>query len=134
MPLDMQPHVLPLTQSIRDRKLVEKRHELEAVDKLRPLTEELDCSLAQLALAWCANNPRVSTVITGATKVEQVRAVCGQSTTTTTLCLLCVLKRHRWCCQVKENMKALEVLPKLKPEHAEFISGLADQVAAYSTR
>lgn len=63
---------LSTVQTIRDRKLVEKRHELDAVDRLRPLTEELDCSLAQLALAWCANNPRVSTVITGATRVDQV--------------------------------------------------------------
>lgn len=31
-------------------------------------------------------------------------------------------------------MKALEVLPRLKPEHVEFMSGLADQVTAYSTQ
>lgn len=31
-------------------------------------------------------------------------------------------------------MKALEVLPKLKPEHVEFIAGLADHVAAHSAR
>lgn len=35
--------------------------------------QELDCSLAQLALAWCVKNDDVSTVITGATKPEQVR-------------------------------------------------------------
>jgi len=29
--------------------------------------------LAQLSLAWCAKNPHVSTVITGASRVEQVR-------------------------------------------------------------
>ncbi len=28
--------------------------------------------MAQLALAWCTKNPNVSTVITGASKVEQV--------------------------------------------------------------
>jgi len=33
----------------------------------------LDASLAQLAIAWCAHNPHVSTVITGASRVEQVR-------------------------------------------------------------
>lgn len=35
--------------------------------------QELGCSLAQLALAWCVRNPNVSTVITGATSVQQVR-------------------------------------------------------------
>lgn len=42
------------------------------VDALRPIAKELGCTLAQLALAWCANNPNVSTVITGATKLSQV--------------------------------------------------------------
>jgi aryl-alcohol dehydrogenase-like predicted oxidoreductase len=41
--------------------------------------------LAQLGLAWCLKNPNVSTVITGASRAEQVR----------------------------ENMKALEIVPKL---------------------
>jgi hypothetical protein len=34
--------------------------------------QELGCSRAQLALAWCVRNPHVSTVITGATKLSQV--------------------------------------------------------------
>jgi voltage-dependent potassium channel beta subunit len=55
------------------------------VKALEPLAGELDCTLAQLALAWCLRNPNVSTVITGATKAEQVN----------------------------ENMKAPDVLPKL---------------------
>lgn len=45
---------------------------LKKVDGLRPIAEELGCSLAQLALAWAASNPDVSTVITGATKPQQV--------------------------------------------------------------
>ena len=52
---------------------------------LAGIAEELDCTLSQLALAWCAKNPNVSTVITGASRVEQVH----------------------------ENMGALDVLPKL---------------------
>jgi voltage-dependent potassium channel beta subunit len=47
----------------------------EANDKVRQLAalaDELDCTLAQLSIAWCARNPRVSTVITGASRVEQV--------------------------------------------------------------
>ncbi|GGI09690.1 NADP-dependent aryl-alcohol dehydrogenase [Egicoccus halophilus] len=55
------------------------------VRQLKEVADELECSLAQLALAWCAKNPHVSTVITGASRVEQVH----------------------------ENMRALEVLPKL---------------------
>jgi aryl-alcohol dehydrogenase-like predicted oxidoreductase len=55
------------------------------VKALAGIAEELDCTLSQLSLAWCAHNPNVSTVITGASTVEQVH----------------------------ENMGALEVLPKL---------------------
>ena len=68
---------------LRDRLTDKER--LAIVDKLGHLAKELDCSLAQFAIAWCAKNPNVSTVITGASRVEQVH----------------------------ENMKALEVLPKL---------------------
>jgi voltage-dependent potassium channel beta subunit len=45
---------------------------LARVEKLRPIAERLGCTMAQLALAWCTKNPNVSTVITGASKVEQV--------------------------------------------------------------
>jgi len=58
------------------------------VRRLAPIAAELGCTLAQLALAWCARNPNVSTVITGATRAAQVT----------------------------ENMKALEVVPKLSAE------------------
>jgi len=58
------------------------------VRRLVPIAADLGCTLAQLALAWCARNPNVSTVITGATRVAQV----------------------------SENMGALEVLPKLSPD------------------
>jgi voltage-dependent potassium channel beta subunit len=63
----------------------------ENIDKVRalePIANELGCSLAQLSIAWCAKNPNVSTVITGASRVEQVR----------------------------ENMKAVDVIPRLTPE------------------
>ncbi len=58
------------------------------VRALEPIAKDLDCTLAQLAIAWCLKNPNVSTVITGASRVEQVR----------------------------ENMKAEEVAPKVTPE------------------
>jgi len=58
---------------------------LTKVDRLRPIAEKLGCTLAQLALAWCVKNKNVSSVITGATKPEQVT----------------------------ENFKSLEIVPKL---------------------
>ena len=58
---------------------------IDKVRKLEPIASELGASLAQLGLAWCLKNPNVSTVITGASRAEQVR----------------------------ENMKALDILPKL---------------------
>ncbi len=42
------------------------------VKRLAPIAADLGCSLAQLALAWCLKNPHVSTVITGASRPEQV--------------------------------------------------------------
>lgn len=61
------------------------------VDKCRALTAlaaKLDCSCAQLALAWCLLNKNVTTIILGASKVSQL----------------------------EDNLKALEVVPKLTPE------------------
>jgi voltage-dependent potassium channel beta subunit len=58
------------------------------VRELKPIADELGCSLAQLGLAWCLKNPNVSTVITGASRAAQVT----------------------------ENMKALDVAEKLTPE------------------
>jgi voltage-dependent potassium channel beta subunit len=60
----------------------------QKVRALESIAKELDCTLAQLAIAWCAKNPHVSSVITGASRVEQVH----------------------------ENLAALEVLPKLTEE------------------
>lgn len=50
----------------------EARQNIEKVKQLEPVAKELGCSLAQLALAWCLKNPNVSTVITGASRTEQV--------------------------------------------------------------
>ena len=61
---------------------------LARVERLRPIAERLDCTMAQLALAWCTLNPNVSTVITGASKVEQV----------------------------VQNFETVEVIPRLTPE------------------
>jgi voltage-dependent potassium channel beta subunit len=69
---------------------------IEKVKKLQHIAKELDCASAQLALAWCLKNPSVSTVITGATRPEQVT----------------------------ENMQALDVVPKLTSSVLEKIEGV----------
>lgn len=61
---------------------------IEKVKKLAGLAKELDTTLPRMALAWCLKNPNVSTVITGASKVEQL----------------------------KDNLHALETVPKLTDE------------------
>lgn len=76
-----------MTESATDKDKIAK------VQALEPLAKELDCTLSQLSLAWCLKNPFVSTVITGASRVDQVH----------------------------ENMKAGEVAPKITPEMMEQI-------------
>lgn len=56
-----------------------------AAKQLVAIAAELGCTPGQLALAWCLKNPHVSSVITGASRPEQVR----------------------------ENMQALEVVARL---------------------
>jgi voltage-dependent potassium channel beta subunit len=56
-----------LQQSMNSEKTKDK------VRRLKAIADDLGCSLAQMSLAWCAKNPHVSTVITGASRVEQVR-------------------------------------------------------------
>ena len=55
---------------LKDKLLDEKKN--ADVAKLGEIANELGCSLAQLALAWCVSNPHVSTVITGASRPAQV--------------------------------------------------------------
>lgn len=45
---------------------------VEKVKKLTKIAEDLQCNTSQLAIAWCLKNPHVSSVITGATKVDQL--------------------------------------------------------------
>lgn len=68
---------------------------LEVTRRLAKVAEELGVSLAQMSLAWVLKNPNVSTVITGASRVEQV----------------------------KENMKAADVVPLLTDDVMAKIEG-----------
>jgi aryl-alcohol dehydrogenase-like predicted oxidoreductase len=56
------------------------RPRVEVVKRLKPIADALGCTRAQLAIAWCLKNPRVSSVITGATRAEQVKENLGAAT------------------------------------------------------
>jgi len=58
-----------LREQLVGESAAEKR---EKVRRLKPVADEIGCTRAQLALAWCLKNPNVSTVITGASRAEQV--------------------------------------------------------------
>ena len=68
----------------------------QVIKNLLPIASDLGATLAQLALAWALKNPHVSTVITGASRPEQVI----------------------------ENMKASDLAGKLTPDIMERIEGV----------
>ena len=57
-------------QWLKDIALTPER--LDKVKQLNQLALDMGTSLAKLAIAWCAKNPNVSTVILGASKPEQL--------------------------------------------------------------
>jgi voltage-dependent potassium channel beta subunit len=52
---------------------VTDKDRLAKVRSLEPIAKELKCTLAQLSIAWILKNPNVSTIITGASRIEQLR-------------------------------------------------------------
>ena len=62
---------LPNYAWLKERIFVPEK--LETTRKLGVIAADLGVTLAQMAIAWCLKNPNVSTVITGASRVEQVR-------------------------------------------------------------
>jgi aryl-alcohol dehydrogenase-like predicted oxidoreductase len=84
--------------TVKELKSEAGQAKLEKVRKLTKIAERLDAKVTHLALAWAARNPNVSTVILGATKVEQI----------------------------VDNLKALEVLDKLTPEIVDEIEAVLD--------
>ncbi len=48
------------------------QYRIAVAERLRPMAEDMGATLAQFALAWCLQNRSVSTVITGASRVDQV--------------------------------------------------------------
>jgi voltage-dependent potassium channel beta subunit len=81
------------------RKMVEGsegKKAIETTKKLGRIARDLDTSMARLAIAWCVKNPNVSSVITGASRAEQVR----------------------------DNAEAIHVVPKLTPDVMKAIEGI----------
>lgn len=79
---------------LKDRWMVEEK--LDRVRTLTDFSKELGVPVSTLSIAWTIKNPNVSTAILGATKKEQLL----------------------------ENLKALEVLPKLTPEVLQHIEDI----------
>lgn len=61
---------LPGYEWMVERSITPQR--VAIVKELEPIARQLDCSLAQLAIAWCLKNQRVSTVILGASSNDQL--------------------------------------------------------------
>ncbi len=80
------------------KESVTNQDKLAKVAQLQGVADDLGVPLAQMALAWILKNPNVSTVITGASKVQQV----------------------------KENMKAMDVVGQLTPDVMERIQSILD--------
>ena len=74
------------------------QQQIEKARQLTKVADDLGTSLAKLSLAWCLKNPNVSTVITGASRVEHV----------------------------EENMDALDIVPQLTDDVLEAIEKILD--------
>jgi len=85
-----------LKESLLDSE--EGKERLKKVGELAKVADDIGISMPHLALAWCLKNKDVSTVITGASKPEQV----------------------------KENMKAIDKVDLLTNEVIDKIEGILD--------
>ncbi len=83
------------------RDQVQDKAKNDAVGQLAGIAAELGCNTAQLAIAWINRNPRVSSVILGASRIEQLH----------------------------DNLGALAVTPKLTPEVVERIDAITKPLA-----
>ena len=79
---------------LKEKNVVEDK--LRKADRIVELAKELGCSSAQLSLAWCLNNPNVSSLILGASRLSQLR----------------------------ENLMCLDYVDLLSPEVLERIEGI----------
>jgi voltage-dependent potassium channel beta subunit len=73
IPDDTRIH-LPTLEWLKEATVGEKaKDKIEKVKKLSALASDLGTTLSRLSIAWCLKNPNVSTVITGASKTEQLK-------------------------------------------------------------
>jgi voltage-dependent potassium channel beta subunit len=69
---------LPGYEWLRDIYESEKgQHRIAKAAELEEVAKEAGCSLIELALAWCAQNPHVSTIILGASRLSQLEENLG---------------------------------------------------------
>ncbi len=85
---------------LKDRTLREEN--LQKIRRMTAFAKKIGISMANLAIAWCLKNPNVSTVILGASKLSQL----------------------------EENLKSLDVLPKLTDEVITKIEEILDNTPA----
>lgn len=79
---------------LKDRTITGDR--INRIKALQQVAEELDTTLATLAIAWCISNPNVTTAILGATKEAQLQ----------------------------ENLKALDIYPRIDAALRERIDSI----------
>src|SRR5258706_10476472 len=100
IPVDSRVN-LPGYEWLKELLMSERgQRRLEVVRQLATVASELGTTLPRLAIAWCLKNPHVSSVITGASRPEQV----------------------------VENMQAVDVVPQLTPDVMARIDGLTANV------
>lgn len=81
------------------KESVTDKAKLAKVERLGKIADDLGVTMAQMALAWVLKNPNVSTVITGASKLEQFT----------------------------QNMKALDVVSQLTPDVMDKIDAILNE-------
>jgi len=91
-------HTTQYKNTLESLQQPEGKEKLRKVRELTTIAQELQTTTAALALAWIARNPNTSTVILGASSPQQVL----------------------------DNIKALEVIPKLTPSILERIERILD--------
>jgi aryl-alcohol dehydrogenase-like predicted oxidoreductase len=84
----------------------EGRGRIRRARAIEPIARELDMTTAQLAIAWCLTNPDVTTVILGASRVEQL----------------------------EENLCAIDLVDRLTPEVLERIESVLDNKPVLPTQ
>lgn len=98
---------LPGYQWLKDLWFSEEgKQKLEKVRQLSALAKEVGISMPHLSIAWCLKNPRVSTVILGASRLSQL----------------------------EDNLKSLDAVEQLTPEVMEKIEQIVNNKPAAPER